>query len=505
MRALEDTNGSSKIYDIEDVNGTHDFIVSAVTKAPNRVAALKTIKLCMHFSCQIYQRSYQDLSEEYEPHVWKECHHWEYDQSQFSRTITSDWNLVCEDAYLVNLSQTAYFMGQLCGIVVCGILCDKLGRKSVLITMTLCSGVSGVLCSLITSYTGFLILRFTSAFCTSGAYEAMFSYLLEIAGGKWSSVMSQGFFIFWPIGWIALAPIAYYVKDWRDLTLLISLPHFLIIILHWFLPESPKWLLATGRQKRAEAAVRKIDLINGQQFHFYEGWKLDIREGGEKIKSHDQSAMVWDLFRYPILRAKMSVLLVNWLVISMTYYGISLNSGQLGGNLFVNYVVNGLVEIPSYMAAMVLMNVWGRRWTLSISLITAGITLVSIVGIDQHLWNGWGIMAMVFLGKAVISCAFGVMYAYTAELCPTTIRSTGVGISSCFSRMGPMIAPWIGMLGRYHPCIPLIIWGLMAIGSGFVAMALPETNGAKLPDTFEESEAVLLNLPGCFGRSFSSV
>eukprot|EP00095_Tigriopus_kingsejongensis_P003585 maker-scaffold140_size315649-snap-gene-2.27 protein:Tk03585 transcript:maker-scaffold140_size315649-snap-gene-2.27-mRNA-1 annotation:"solute carrier family 22 member 6-a-like" len=445
--------------------------------------------------CKIYQRSYTDLDEAFDPDVWKDCQHWEYDQSQFSRTIISDWNLVCEDAYFGSLSQTVYFMGQLLGILTCGILADILGRKSVLITMTVSLGIFAALNSYVTSFTGFLILRFANAFCMLGAYEGMFSYLAEIASGNWISVMTQGFFIFWPLGWTMLAPIAYYVNDWRDLNMITALPNFIILILYWVIPESPKWLLATGRKNRAEKAVRKIDLINGQHFHFHDGWELEVKVEEDTNKPVKHSGMVWDLFRYPVLRAKMSVLLGNWLVIAMTYYGLSLNSGQFGGNIFINYVITGLVEIPAYMSSMLFMNVFGRRWTLSISLIIAGTILVSIIGIDQDLWNGWPIMGMVFVGKGVISIAFGTIYSYTAELCPTIVRSTGIGFSSCISRLGPMVAPWIGMLERYHPCIPLIIWGLMAIVGGVVAIVLPDTNGMKLPDTFEESEAVPLIVP----------
>lgn len=32
----------------------------------------------------------------------------------------------------------------------------------------------------------------------------------------------------------------------------------------------------------------------------------------------------------------------------MSYYGLSLNSGSLGGNIYINFMLGGLVEFPAY-------------------------------------------------------------------------------------------------------------------------------------------------------------
>lgn len=54
-----------------------------------------------------------------------ECTSWNYDTSVFSSTIVSEWNLVCEKANLVNLSQTIFMFGILVGGVLFGSLADK--------------------------------------------------------------------------------------------------------------------------------------------------------------------------------------------------------------------------------------------------------------------------------------------------------------------------------------------------------------------------------------------
>ena len=95
-----------------------------------------------------------------------------------------------------------------------------------------------------------------------GAYECMFSWLLEICAGKWPAIVSQGFFLFWVTSWITITPIAYHFRHWRHLLVAVSVPKFFVFALAFLIPESPKWLLATGRVERAEKVVRMIAKVN---------------------------------------------------------------------------------------------------------------------------------------------------------------------------------------------------------------------------------------------------
>ncbi|XP_033740565.1 organic cation transporter protein-like [Pecten maximus] len=90
------------------------------------------------------------------------------------------------------------------------------------------------------------------------------------------------------------------------------------------------------------------------------------------------------------------------------------------------------------------------------------------------------------------SGAFGSIYVISGEVFPTVVRNGAVGVSSCFARIGTMLAPYIAKLGTvgvgsYGKAIPLIVFGACSITAGLFALLLPETMGCRLPDTIEEA------------------
>uniref|UniRef100_A0A8C2G7Z6 SVOP-like n=1 Tax=Cyprinus carpio TaxID=7962 RepID=A0A8C2G7Z6_CYPCA len=63
------------------------------------------------------------------------------------------------------------------------------------------------------------------------------------------------------------------------------------------------------------------------------------------------------------------------------------------------------------------------------------------------LWYSWfGFTVLLFLLRSVVSMNFNVVYIYTAEVYPTSVRSIGMGFCTSFSRVGGMIAPFIAQV-----------------------------------------------------------
>lgn len=57
--------------------------------------------------------------------IFTKCTDWDYDRSEVGNTIISEWNLVCDKAYLTSLAEVMFLVGVGVGGVIGGWISDK--------------------------------------------------------------------------------------------------------------------------------------------------------------------------------------------------------------------------------------------------------------------------------------------------------------------------------------------------------------------------------------------
>lgn len=60
------------------------------------------------------------------------------------------------------------------------------------------------------------------------------------------------------------------------------------------------------------------------------------------------------------------------------------------------------------------------------------------------LFSDYGKSVLSQIGKFGVTCAFAINYVYAAELFPTVLRSTGMGMCSVMGGVGSILAPIVG-------------------------------------------------------------
>ncbi|NXI10655.1 S22AD protein, partial [Irena cyanogastra] len=89
---------------------------------------------------------------------------------------------------------------------------------------------------------------------------------------------------------------------------------------------------------------------------------------------------------------------------------------------------------------------------------------------------------LAIIGKFTSTAAFSTSYVYSAEVFPTILRQTGVGLCSTMARVAGILAPLIIPLSHYHRAIPKAIFGSIPVVVALSCILLPETRGIDLAD-----------------------
>lgn len=413
------------------------------------------------------------------------CTNFVYDYTKYKSSTVIEWTMVCGRTWLRATSDALFMMGVLLGSIVFGQMSDKWGRKPVFFASLVLQVIFGILAGVAPDYITYTMARMIIGATTSGVFLVSYVLAMEMVGPSRRLFAGVAVMMFFSFGYILTAAFAYFFTDWREFQIAITLPGLVFMCYHWFIPESARWLLSKNRKDEAMEIIRAVAKENKATVPQEVLDSIRDEQKEEKNPDEPEPSLV-DMFRYPNLRKKTLLIFFGWFVNSATYYGLSWNTSNLGGNDLLNFVISGAVEFPAYTFLLFTLNRWGRRNILCGCMLIAGLMLLLTTAVPES--HGYLVVVLAMLGKMAITASYGTVYIFTAEQFPTPVRNVGLGASSMMARVGGILAPYINALSAKWQPFPLIIFGTMAFVSGLLSLLLPETLNKKLPETIEEGE-----------------
>jgi MFS transporter, putative metabolite:H+ symporter len=385
-----------------------------------------------------------------------------------------------------------YFFGTLCA----GYFGDRHGRKTMIMLTLIIYCIGTLISALATSWTFFFWARVVAGFGTGGEAAIIAPYLSEMIASKYRGRYTGMLTGFFSIGNILAALLSYFViaqfqNGWRIAIFVSALPILMVIVWRRYLPESPRWLEQVGRVDEANRIMQQIE----GQAEKYLQQKLpeptatvEHVQTEEKLRGKDLFAM---LFTKRFLNRTIMLWIV-WFAMIYTNFGfltwlpsLLVKQGYSIAHTFLYSLIIYVAQVPGYALGSWLCDKLGRKSTLIAAMVCAMLSAFAMGHANTAI-----LVVLFGAGMSMfMSTGFAILYTYTPEQYPTTIRATGMGTASAISRIGGILAPII--IGYIYPqyAFPGVFTMLTAVifvGAVVLLVLGTETKAKPLDDSMTD-------------------
>ncbi|XP_040567850.1 organic cation transporter-like protein [Lepeophtheirus salmonis] len=424
------------------------------------------------------------------------CTEWVYDKTNYEYTISTKYNLVCDSESKEKLLGTLMMIGLMFGSMIGGSVGDYFGRKVSCYTSISITTCLLFLSSFVPSYEFYATFVLLMCICLPVHWICAHSILVEAFGvsGRESCIAVKDTFA--PIYQSILGALAYFFKPYYQLHISVGTLGLIALSTAFFIPESVRWDSVNGNSERAKKNLFKFAKENGKTLTEFEEKKIkDILHKiyvEAKSSTNKGKHSFMDLFRNKELRISL-VLIANWITVCFGAYTLSLNITNLYGNIFLNFVITGVVELPASIVIYIILKKFSRRFNLFLYQLITSTCCVSLAIIPKT-WS-LTILVVFLIGLLSAGGGFVMVWLLPMELYPTNLRAQALGTCSTIARFFSIGAGFLSILSYYWKPLPLLIIGVPGFFAGLSAYLLPETAGMNLNELYHKENKKVIDIP----------
>ncbi|XP_064621112.1 solute carrier family 22 member 15-like [Lineus longissimus] len=477
--AIECTVGMTVNYFVLE-SGPHYSCLTLSDALNSSSYGAPSVLSCTNSTAACYNETVPDLGKC--PSAGKACTNVTYLDDYTS--IVTEWNLTCDKYYLVKLTASIYFAGLLVGAIIGGQLSDMLGRRPILLAAWTGLIAAQACLAAVTLWPVYAALRFIVGLFAGCCATVATILPMEYVGMKWRIFVAMR--LGWGISHFLLPLVAYFLRPWQHLALGSSLPFAPFLLLSFvFLPESSRWLLQKQKYDVAFKWLKFVARINRRP----PPDSAIIRRIGKSYAEAQKAAGHYtyaNLFASKTYALRSTVLMLGWFTCSMVSYGLKSQWASLTGSIYINMAIAAAANVCVRIAAPFIFSKTGRRPSYALSMAIPVVAMFSILAMDLAGYMKGREMVRTWL--ALVSYAVGVgcwisVFIITMEIYPTLIRNIASGAGNTSARVAGVLAPQVGLLKVFHPSLPYIIFGTMAVGESILmTVFMPETKNKPLPE-----------------------
>nr|XP_027214865.1 solute carrier family 22 member 15-like [Penaeus vannamei] len=401
------------------------------------------------------------------------CVEWDFDNSTFSSTVGTEFQLACGWEYLRSTYQSIYMFGVTIGAPFNGVLADRYGRKMTVAVGFVAYSALAIGSCWIPNLSALLLSRFPHGRrpphdTEDGIYTRhggrgsqvahAYRHCIVSAMGAWSHGVGR---VRLPRPGMADASadrvfavsglLAYSVVHGRVAS---------VAGREGAAPARPP-SAAEGRQVERGRPPPEDELLlllkDGVKDEAMVRPHQDARAHTARGWFRRRLDEAFILFRTPRLRTITLSLYTNYLLVGAVYFGLSLSGGDLSSDPFLYMVLTGVVELPAYTLVIPLVARYGRRAPVVAFFFMGAVALLALPFVPTGSGES---MTLALMGKMSIASAFQILDFYSSELFPTEVRTRGMSTALVMSRVGSTCSPFItDYLGPLYPWAPSAVFG----------------------------------------------
>ena len=347
----------------------------------------------------------------------------------------------------VGLLISASYAGQLVGAIGAGLLAERVGRLRALQWSLAVMGLASLACAFAPGYSVLMIFRVIQGVGLGGETPLAATYMNETCPSAYRGKMITVIQFLFAIGSVGSAILALFMIPrfgWASMFIVGTAPILVAAVLRALLPESPRWLSASGHD---EEARREVAHIEKAVFGRVVPQLVVPRAGFAAHVVPAKRLRVGILLERPLLQATVSAWVIGFCA-SIVGYGIigwmptiykTIYHLPLKTSLRFS-VITGMTSLLGAIACFLLIDRLGRKRSLTVGFAGAAVFIGTIAIAGMSL-DPFYVMILASCALACLGLPLAGIYVYAPELYPTHIRAFGMGVASSWLRLASIVGP----------------------------------------------------------------
>ena len=417
---------------------------------------------------------------------------------------------ITESAHLQGWAMSSALIGCLVGAGFSGYMSDKFGRKKPLILSAFLFTVSAIGTGAVSNFTPFVIYRLAGGLGIGLASALSPMYIAEVSPAAIRGRLVSVNQLTIVIGILAAQIVNYFIAQevpqsatdqmileswngqmgWRWMFWAETFPAVAFLVLAFFIPESPRFLVKINNETKA---LQVLSNVGGKEYAQKEvnNIRATLQQGNVNIKISE----LWSKKVSPVIIIGLVLAVFQqWCGINVIFnYAEEIFSaaGYSVSDMLLNIVITGIVNLVFTFVAMRTVDRWGRRKLMITGSLGLALIYFMLGGCYFFGLQGIPVLIMVILAIAIYAMSLApITWVILSEIFPNRIRGMAMAVATtalwvaCFvlTYTFPILNEVLNASGTFWVYAAVCLAGFL-----FIFKKLPETKGKSL----EEVEDIL--------------